>query len=751
MQKITTLLYLIVMLIPCPAQVNPVRDFYGNGNYPCWINAIKWDNVINMSGYSTGTSNFQRFENARDELYTMGGGILYYPAGTYDFSEGPFEGPSGRGLMLRSGIIIMGDKPTGDSVAHDGTLSLPTIFKFKYLSKTATAGGGHVPCDWNIIGLMPSGGETLKDVNRVGICYVHLEGATVYFGPEMAWGATYSTSGSWMGYASFGSWANRIPDGTHPLDPFCGAIASTTLAGSGKGRLVFGCKLANGVVINNAIDYGLTTKTTTTYPNPDFYFMWKFGARLQIYGSDVFLANNLLAKPDSCFKYQQMTCQTDQSQSGCSKKVCSSTPVSTLLFDYGMTFGIECNKSLLNIASNKSTALGYFQPGVFIVDNYIYNHGRKGIDASGEWVIIKNNHNARNTCTGNLFGTTTGGDNVYGLGANWTLTLDGFIQTTPGGSGCISDNLSRGYDLCGRALWIDSNYYHNTSSSPGNDGEGILAQADGGTSSVNSWAVTRNTGVGSYMAGYNMPQYGSLFSWNTGANLYGVSNGGTLVDAAYVSNSVSSSATGDVITTCPAGTPAAPTGISAILSTDSNAVSITWTDATTAEIGFRIERKTGASGTWKTLAYRPRRSNGNSENQQKWVDYTIPEGTNVYYRVVAVNCSDDNSGASAESGPVNNGRITELTMKKRTPLQQPEIFPNPVTNELHIIVPGESKDDITITIVSTGGQKITTYQKHLSTNKPTEIIIPLAHLSQGVYLITISSDSIHLTKKIIRQ
>ena len=80
---------------------NPVASYYGNGNYPLWTNQIKWDNIIDMSTYTNGSNTFERFENARDELYSQGGGVLYYPAGTYDFSDMPSSGRSGRGLPCR--------------------------------------------------------------------------------------------------------------------------------------------------------------------------------------------------------------------------------------------------------------------------------------------------------------------------------------------------------------------------------------------------------------------------------------------------------------------------------------------------------------------------------------------------------------------------------------------------------------------------------------------------------------------------
>jgi hypothetical protein len=82
----------------------------------------------------------------------------------------------------------------------------------------------------------------------------------------------------------------------------------------------------------------------------------------------------------------------------------------------------------------------------------------------------------------------------------------------------ISDNLARAFDLAGENLWIDSNRYNNTGSSPGNDGEGIVCQAHGGTH-INSWAVTHNVGSGrgngrGYILAWAIKVQGLLIAFN---------------------------------------------------------------------------------------------------------------------------------------------------------------------------------------------------------------------------------------------
>src|SRR5262249_25960645 len=109
--------------------------------------------------------------------------------------------------------------------------------------------------------------------------------------------------------------------------------------------------------------------------------------------------------------------------------------------------------------------------------------------------------------------------------------------------GFTSDNRSRAFDLAGRNLWIDGNRFNNTGSFPGNDGEGILGRAAGGTP-VYSWAITRNVhtrgaGPPGSMGGTDVDCRGLLIGWNEPAGGAGTAvskRGLTMADCAFVAN-----------------------------------------------------------------------------------------------------------------------------------------------------------------------------------------------------------------------
>jgi hypothetical protein len=665
---------------------NPAAAYCdGPEGYPAWTDAIRWSDVIDMSRYASGRTNFEKFENARDELAAKGGGVLYYPAGVYDFSEGPFDGPQGRGLMLKGGVVIRGAAPAGKpNAARDGKLELGTKFAFGFQKK----GGGQVPRDWNLIGLCPQTGKRGDDaghgvrfVDSVGVCWVHLVGAVIYFGTDFDWGPTWATAGGWRSPFVKKTWADRKPDGAHPADPFMGgpvkprpnwlrdpdgshydpnlARASTRPAtgpsrgfrGAGAGRLVFGCVLEDSCLLNDFDTCGRPGSPEGF--GADGFHMARYAARIAVYGSRVFVANNLLPASDKrCFGYEQATVKTGvpSDTRGRGYRYVERRR-STVLFDYNRVTGVDVNKSLLACVpgelADSPGPHGYFAEGVVVRDNFVFNHGLKGFDLSGQWVTVRGNRNERTFLLG--------GAERSGV-KDWRLTLDGYVEAAGGGDGNISDNYCRALDVCGRCLWIEGNTYGNLGSSPGNDGEAICCQLHNGTA-WHSWAVTHNRmdeqkPKGGAIYAYGIDTLGALMAWNKAPDLgYMGSRDTRRADIAFVANeSKQLRVCPEAVTQPAAGRPAPPTDVQAAIIPAGDAVRVTWKDAASDEIGFRVERRIG-EGAWHTIAYRPPRIEGAKENPQEWVDFLAPAGKPLTYRVLAVNARDE-GGASFVVGPV---------------------------------------------------------------------------------------------------
>jgi hypothetical protein len=324
---------------------------------------------------------------------------------------------------------------------------------------------------------------------------------------------------------------------------------------------------------------------------------------------------------------------------------------SVVLFDYNKAPGVDVNKEMLGLTKPDPTGEatgGYFEEGVVVRDNLVFNNGHKGFNVSGTWVTIAGNRNERSYL---LEGVDPGC--VFG----WELTLDGHLESSPGGNGAISDNLSRAFDLGGRNVWVHGNSFNSVGSDPGNDGEGILCQAHGGTQWL-SWAITRNvhhrgSGERSYIGAWDVDILGVLIAWNRTSGWVGRMNVGKRRDAdmAIIGNDAGAGvkAPPGALTAPPAGELRPPTGVRAELY-EGDAVRVTWADASDCEIGFRLERRVGRGG-WATVAYRPPQVEGAEENPQTWVDFTAPAGRPLAYRVLAAD-AEDGGVASAPTAEV---------------------------------------------------------------------------------------------------
>jgi hypothetical protein len=104
---------------------NPAKTQYGDGNYPVWTDGINWANVIDVindpglttnavpNDPSAGAQNYAAFNEAVEALDAAGGGVMFWPAGTYHFTlpdtgYGSGIGPNSRGLMLKPGLLSAG-------------------------------------------------------------------------------------------------------------------------------------------------------------------------------------------------------------------------------------------------------------------------------------------------------------------------------------------------------------------------------------------------------------------------------------------------------------------------------------------------------------------------------------------------------------------------------------------------------------------------------------------------------------------
>ncbi len=751
-----------------------MAQYYQEKGWPAWSDGIQWTNRVNMAQYSNGANDFQKFENARDELATQGGGVLYYPSGVYNFANHPTGPNAGRGLMLKRGVVILGDVPSTDEKAvkdsvTPGLSTLGTKFLFPFLEKP-TAGGviGLVPDPWNMIGLYAGNGEAITDQSNVGIAWVNLVGAYIYFGPELSWSSSYreissltNPNGAYrkarnsLFPGETEAWNDRIPNGTFPGDPMFGAIKNGNYQHTPGRRFVFGCRFDDCAITDQFMELYSTTGSgsnlaKTDSVNLDAYHTFRFGSRLNIDGGDVFVANNAITKSTKNFYYNQKIRRHTQVVPG------SPWQTKTILFDYGKQAGIDVNKSLLTRAGNLCNYLTgpYSAENVVVRDNYVFNHGHKGFEMGGKWMIVKENYNDR------IF--LAEGDNIYGLPPSgqspvYELVLDGYSE-----AGVNSDNMSRAFDMAGWCAWIDGNWYQGTGSNPGNDGEGILYQPQGAVS-FSSVAETFNrqgpTGMNGYIGTWDVPVYGMFQGWNRQRGNVGIlyAGGNRVEDAVAVQNfhpftgspnTASGSIGGNIIDlsfTCPASNPAAPDSVVLTPDFEKDCIKIKWKDMANNEVAFRIDRRVAGGSEWVTIVYRPANVSGSvvtnwsidgcvhpgqiDLNPQEWYDYLAVPGEFYEYRVVSIDCNNDLSGASIVTPTIQFPTSVSSLQKEA----QFAVYPNPASDFLFVNLFEKTQIE-ELQIMDLNGRKLSAHK--IAGNKAQ---LNISQLKSGMYVVVIQT------------
>lgn len=786
---------------------NPIADYYnGPEGYPAWTREIKWENTINMGSYTNGANDFEKFESARDELYAQGGGVLYYPAGTYTFSVP--SGPNGRGLMLKKGVVIVGDRPAAgddkavpsldyDQMEFHGLNNMPTKFVFEdTIINNFDGTTGAIPKMWNMIGLAKGAGESnWGDISHVGIAWVEIQKGYVYFpfGSDRAYAPTWGESTCWLGGTNaqgqsnnkvVNGWQNRVPDGSHPMDAFVGCQeVGTAYSKLGQKMFAFGVRLTNSMVSNYAIDP--TGRIGDGFIETNG---WRFGAKLSLNGKNLFIANNVVDKPTASFVTQVKISGAGNHRD---QIVPFSEPTGTvrnILFDYGYGIGIDINKShasfMWNRCAYNDTNSLFYAENIVIRDNWVYNHGNKGYELSGKWVIVKGNvnwrdfHHHRNSPYPNIQTGAFEGFINYSNGRFWTQES-------------VDDHMSRAFDNAGANLWIDQNNYSSTGSNTANDGEGILWQPHNGVD-VFSVAVTRNykdnrPGDSGYIAPYDCDIVGLLQfeNINLRRGSVGLVAAGTHyhADLSFINNwndvartdlaiprgvgpgQTESPNTQDFIIACPTGDPFAP-DVTVTWDETKKAIAIEWEDRTSNEIGYRIDRKRATDADWTTIAYRPRKEtttewywapstrgdygpkpHGCGDitadfNPTKWMDYLTGGETTYQYRVVAINCAEDAQFADEETVTFPLvGLATEVTLPNLG------LYPNPAKDHIKVVYEGTGSGMANIVIRDMSGRQIDSFSYLL--NAQNEFTINTGKYNKGMYLLEYSFGKTRYKKKMV--
>ncbi|MCT7972078.1 glycoside hydrolase family 55 protein [Laspinema olomoucense] len=141
---------------------NPIAEQYSNSSYP-WTNQLKWNCVYNIQDFQGGTM-VARFNAARDAAAANGGGVVYFPAGTYSFEDS---------ISLKTGVLLRGEIPSVTD-AKNAEFNPPSKLEFpKYEPQFS---GNGTPNDTAFKTITTAAGDT--DSN-IGLVYLDINRAAI--------------------------------------------------------------------------------------------------------------------------------------------------------------------------------------------------------------------------------------------------------------------------------------------------------------------------------------------------------------------------------------------------------------------------------------------------------------------------------------------------------------------------------------------------------------------------------------------
>ena len=89
---------------------NPYKTKYGSA--PIWTNDIRWDKSVNILDFEVPNQLFwdAALTAAMSSVSSSGGGVVYFPAGTYNFADD---------VILPSAVVLRGEMPVCDNAKVD--------------------------------------------------------------------------------------------------------------------------------------------------------------------------------------------------------------------------------------------------------------------------------------------------------------------------------------------------------------------------------------------------------------------------------------------------------------------------------------------------------------------------------------------------------------------------------------------------------------------------------------------------------
>lgn len=467
------LLSLLPISIWAQPSDNPYRTHYPNTPASHWTEVLKWANIFNVENYgangSDQLSDQTAVEQAIQAAASAGGGVVFFPAGTYFFQDD---------LKLLSGVILRGENPsvlqaTDPEFRPSSKLVFPA-----YVFDTLANGGRGNP---NNTAFKLIGG--IGSFRNVGLVNLDINRARIEMHPN------FDSLGTVVHAGAPGGSANYQPREKN------------------RNCIIMGIRSNNAALPDPAIpDTSGPAKMRKWQRAP-----YRFSANIDLYfDANVVIANNRL-NDNPTDNFDQPGFRVRNRCTACDNYKFIGQPGNSAWnaenfipviaghharFRYEDHYGISLNRHKKVIVNGRQTIQTFIwypepqqEPSLYaksfsILDNWVYKTNRVGLWVAGQGMEIR-----RNIIRDSVIpGSSATPKNVW-LTPNFAEINRNFSATYE----------NRGIDFGGAEIVIDSNdiqmrtFRFPESQYSSIDGEGIMDQGNGGGTRPNGIYITNNT------------------------------------------------------------------------------------------------------------------------------------------------------------------------------------------------------------------------------------------------------------------
>ena len=339
-KKILTSTLSFLVCLACAygqATDNPYRTFYNPADRH-WTDSLAWGRVVDISGIP-GSTNDLRTAIGQDSVRRLGGGVLYFPPGTYSFANG---------ITLRNGVILRG-AASGVASAKDSMFSPQTRFVFpKYMPSDTGNGTPNSTAFKRIVTEANASncGVVDLDINYGGVTLA----SQTFIWDTLARGRTPRSREHNRNLICMNVRTNNVaaPYGTVPSSVqlgwqrWCSPFVANISIYAYENAVVANCR------VNDFLHNGVNPVVNISYPQPGY----------------IAKRNNVPTAVDSG---------------------------SQAVFSYTNHQGITMNRKETISNAQPWEEPGNFRPGLEIRDNWIYKTMRNGIQCSGSGILVADN------------------------------------------------------------------------------------------------------------------------------------------------------------------------------------------------------------------------------------------------------------------------------------------------------------------------------------------------------------------------